>query len=254
MKIIVFILSMLFCFNVFAADFENMTGKLNQCRQDFSVSRCRSNPEVYQCVKIKMKTQYIEWTDIEKNKKAMRLLQIINRRNTIVWKHHCIAVPSEWINNIPFDNWDLYKILDVPLVNNNYKEKVVIVDLRKLVWSAYSDSQLRGWGVANGGRGVCKETGLMQCKTPIGEWEIIKKDGPVSKSTLYPIDCKDKKKCGHPMFWKMQFHPNGTALHGDKNVLGANVSHGCVRLFKSDAKWLSNNFVDVGTKVVILHY
>ena len=56
---------------------------------------------------------------------------------------------------------------------------------------------------------------------------------------------------------------NGQALHGEPNGLpGYNASHGCVRLYVSDAEWLRYDFVEPpmaynkyrGTKVVILPY
>jgi lipoprotein-anchoring transpeptidase ErfK/SrfK len=40
----------------------------------------------------------------------------------------------------------------------------------------------------------------------------------------------------------MYFH-NGFALHGSYEVPGYNASHGCVRIFVNDAKWLNQDFV-----------
>jgi lipoprotein-anchoring transpeptidase ErfK/SrfK len=39
----------------------------------------------------------------------------------------------------------------------------------------------------------------------------------------------------------MFFH-RGYALHGSYDVPGYNASHGCVRMFVKDAKWLNQEF------------
>jgi lipoprotein-anchoring transpeptidase ErfK/SrfK len=44
------------------------------------------------------------------------------------------------------------------------------------------------------------------------------------------------------------------AIHGSYEVPNYNASHGCVRVKPSDAKWLSSNFISIGTKVVIQPY
>ena len=56
--------------------------------------------------------------------------------------------------------------------------------------------------------------------------------------------------CMH--FWR------GIALHGSEEVPGYSASHGCVRLFIQDARWLNEEFVDlpgaggkIGTRVII---
>ena len=57
----------------------------------------------------------------------------------------------------------------------------------------------------------------------------------------------------------MYFH-KGVALHGSEDIPGYRASHGCIRMFTRDAKWLNENFVEssnaernhnLGTKVVV---
>lgn len=49
----------------------------------------------------------------------------------------------------------------------------------------------------------------------------------------------------------MFFH-GGYALHGSYKVPGYDDSHGCIRLFIDDARWLNEEFVKIGiTKIVI---
>jgi lipoprotein-anchoring transpeptidase ErfK/SrfK len=50
----------------------------------------------------------------------------------------------------------------------------------------------------------------------------------------------------------------GYALHGSSSVPGYRASHGCVRMFIEDARWLNEEFVTIsedsfmkGTRVVI---
>ena len=57
----------------------------------------------------------------------------------------------------------------------------------------------------------------------------------------------------------MYFH-KGFALHGSNDIPGFRASHGCIRMFTDDAKWLNHEFVDIakdtnaylGTKVTVL--
>jgi hypothetical protein len=186
---------------------------------------------------------YLTWEELFGNGFAKVAIQKINRRNTIVWRNHCLAMPNDQIVIPP-----------LPRHDEKYQDKTVVIDLKQLAWVAYQHGKLIMWGPANGGRGRCKEDGTMRCKTHVGIWKIFKKDKAVTKSSLYPVECLNKKDCGHPMYWKMQFHRDGTSLHGDRNLPGANISHGCVRLLKSDARWLSREFVEVGTSIVVLPY
>ena len=50
----------------------------------------------------------------------------------------------------------------------------------------------------------------------------------------------------------------GYALHGSSTVPGYRASHGCIRMFIEDARWLNEEFIDIpysdeykGTKVII---
>ena len=45
----------------------------------------------------------------------------------------------------------------------------------------------------------------------------------------------------------MHFY-RGYAFHGATAVPGYRASHGCIRLFIEDARWLNNEFIDVGAK------
>lgn len=223
-----------------------------KCRQDFAVKLCKQMPETYGCYKFHKKgKQYISWEEaFEKfGDRVKVLVQKINRRNNTIWLNHCIAIPKD-LNKAELD------YAPFPLTNNKYKEKTIIVDLGQLAFGAYENGKLIIWGPANGGVGKCKETGKYTCKTPVGEWKVYEIKKGFRRSSLYPIECKNKKICGHPYYNVVKFGPHFEALHGENNghVPGVNISHGCTRIFKEDSKFLANSFAEIGTKVIVLPY
>ena len=58
---------------------------------------------------------------------------------------------------------------------------------------------------------------------------------------------------GSPMPYCM-FFSKYYAIHGSYHVPNHNASHGCVRIKPNDARWLYNNFMRIGTKVIIKSY
>jgi hypothetical protein len=134
--------------------------ELGKCRKDFSVKLCKEQPNSYKCVKFRKGNKlYLTWEEIYGNGIARDLMQKFNRRNTIIWRHHCLAIPFI----IPIDNFSPMSQYDI-----KYQEKTIVINLKQLAWGAYQYGKLINWGLANGGIGRCKETGLVQCKTPVG--------------------------------------------------------------------------------------
>ena len=133
-------------------------------------------------------------------------------------------------------------------------DKHLIVDLNKMVWTAYACGQVVRTGEAIGGRAYCPENRKKSCKTPDGTFTVYAKHGYGYRSGKYPVDCQNRRICGARMYYFMPFHRAGIGLHGSDMMVGRNESHGCVRLHKQDAKWLNQNFVEVGTKIIILPY
>ncbi len=126
--------------------------------------------------------------------------------------------------------------------------KIIIVDPNEHAWGAYGpDGVLVAEGPASTGRDFCPDIG-QPCKTPAGTFNVYRKGGADCKSTIFPIP-----EGGAPMPYCMFFN-GGYALHGSGDVPNYNASHGCVRMHPSDAGWLSDNFVTIGTKVQILPY
>lgn len=127
-------------------------------------------------------------------------------------------------------------------------EKVIIVDPREHVWGAYlPNGQLVKSGLASAGSDFCKDLGRA-CHTHVGSFRIRSLGGPGCVSPSFPLG-----RGGAPMPYCMYFNP-WQALHGSYQLGYANLSHGCVRMKVSDARWLRYNFANVGTLVIIKSY
>lgn len=115
-------------------------------------------------------------------------------------------------------------------------------------WFAYDElGKEIASGNASGGKDWCADIGA-SCRTPAGEYYVSSKKGPGCKSSQFPIG-----KGGAPMPYCMFFH-QGIAIHGSNDVPDRNASHGCVRVETKDAKWLSENFIEIGTRIVVEPY
>lgn len=119
---------------------------------------------------------------------------------------------------------------------------------RKHMWVAINDSgKIVRSGKASGGSNYCKDIGR-SCRTPSGTYSIISKGGAGCRSTRYPVG-----RGGAPMPYCM-FFSQLYAIHGSYDVPNYNASHGCIRVHPGDAKWLSNNFIRIGTRVIVKSY
>lgn len=125
--------------------------------------------------------------------------------------------------------------------------KLFVFDPKKLMWYAYDDGQLVGSGRASGGAGYCRDI-KRSCRTPSGMYTVKSKGGPDCRSSTYPLP-----NGGAPMGYCMFFN-RGYAIHASNEVRPYNASHGCVRVKPSAAAWLSENFINVGTRVWVKSY
>lgn len=115
-------------------------------------------------------------------------------------------------------------------------------------WGAYSpQGELVGYGRASGGSTWCKELGR-PCTTPSGKFTIKRKGTADCKSGKYPLP-----NGGAAMPYCM-FFLNAYAIHGSPHVPDYNASHGCIRVRTHAAQWLTNNFINIGTRVYVLPY
>lgn len=127
--------------------------------------------------------------------------------------------------------------------------KVFIFDPKATAWAAYdAKGNLVETGSASGGKEFCEDVGR-PCRTVTGTYTVYSKKGEDCKSSVYPIETHG----GARMPYCMHFY-QGYSIHAAYEVPDYNASHGCVRVLPSAAKWLNENFVDVGTTVVIKPY
>jgi lipoprotein-anchoring transpeptidase ErfK/SrfK len=127
-------------------------------------------------------------------------------------------------------------------------EKKFIFSPRLRMWAAYDAGGKRvAYGIANGGSHYCGDLGRA-CRTPIGSFRVHSKGGPECVSSRFPLP-----HGGAAMPYCMHFR-GGYAIHGSPQISNVNGSHGCVRVKTEAARWLSSNFMQHGTKVVVLPY
>lgn len=119
---------------------------------------------------------------------------------------------------------------------------------KTLTWKAINDNGVVvRTGKGSGGRSYCPDI-HRGCRTPSGSYTILSKGGASCRSTRYPVG-----RGGAPMPYCM-FFSRYYAIHGSYDVPHYNASHGCVRVIPSEARWLSKNFVRIGTRVIIMPY
>ncbi|HVV69191.1 MAG TPA: L,D-transpeptidase [Gammaproteobacteria bacterium] len=129
-----------------------------------------------------------------------------------------------------------------------FAQKVFVFDPQAHSWSAFDNGELVGTGRASGGSSYCRDLGR-SCHTPVGVFHVLSKGSASCKSSKFPIPGG-----GAPMPYCMFFSGN-YAIHGSNEVPpGRNASHGCIRVVPSAALWLTRNFIDIGTKVVVKPY
>lgn len=183
------------------------------------------------------------WQRLWSNSRQRDVVMKLNRMNTRLQPGMTIAVPR---------NIHRLNKMDIAPMSTYYDtngKKAVVVKLSKLAWGAYDErGRLLNWGPVSGGKSWCSDVGR-GCKTIRGEFSVYREQGAGCVSGKYPLP-----NGGAPMPYCMHFK-GGYAMHGSDTVPGYHDSHGCVRMFPSDAKWLNQNFVTVpGTKVIVHGY
>lgn len=200
-------------------------------------SKLCANDSRYTCHTVKSGET---WKSLFPNAEKRDLVMRINRINIYLYPGMRIAVPKNSSDTNMLDFSPVSTQISAP------GRKMVLVSLNpsQLAFGAYdAEGKLMYWGPVSGGRGYCPDVGRA-CNTAKGTFTFYNKGGAGCKSTKFPIG-----RGGAPMPYCMFFH-HGFAMHGSYDVPGYNASHGCVRMFVNDAKWLSENF-SVGNNVVI---
>jgi lipoprotein-anchoring transpeptidase ErfK/SrfK len=164
------------------------------------------------------------------------LVQRINRSYNYLWPGKEIVVPRD------LAHVSLLDLAPFPQQITAEHEKQIIVDQEKLAWGAYDEQgHLVKWGPISSGRDKCPDSNNA-CRTLTGMYRVFSKENEHCKSDIFPIG-----KGGAKMPYCMYFH-KGFALHGSDDIPGYRASHGCVRMFTRDAKWLNEEFVSISNE------
>ncbi|HBD7051202.1 TPA: L,D-transpeptidase [Legionella pneumophila] len=198
----------------------------------------------YECIKV---TGGQSWEKLFPDPVQRDIVQRVNRTYNYLWSGREIAVPKNLANINIFD------VSPFPLKIQSENEKQIIVDQEKLAWGAYdAQGNLVWWGPISSGSDKCSDSNKV-CRTLTGIFRVFSKENVRCTSDAFPIG-----RGGAKMPYCMYFH-KGFALHGSDDIPGVRASHGCVRMFIQDAKWLNENFVELssernnfmGTKVIV---
>lgn len=128
-------------------------------------------------------------------------------------------------------------------------EKVFVFDPKVSAWAAYDQDGNRVLtGSGSGGADICDHN-KKSCRTVTGSFRVYAKSGPNCISHEYPVDTEGGAKMPYCMYFY-----RGYTIHAAYYVPRESSSHGCIRVYPSAAKWLNENFIDKGTKVIVLSY
>ncbi len=187
----------------------------------------------YECIKVQSGQT---WENLFPDEKQRDLVQRINRFYNSVWAGKEIVVPKDLAHAT------LLSLSPFPDRIDAEHEKQIIVDQDKLAWGAYdATGQLVSWGPIASGSDKCSDSNK-PCRTLTGIFRVFSKESASCKSDIFPIG-----KGGAKMPYCMYFH-KGFALHGSTDMPGYRASHGCVRMFVRDAKWLNEEFVEISNE------
>ena len=166
----------------------------------------------------------------------------LNRTNSYMRQGQRIAVP------VDFETVTLMDFAPFPSKIASSGANRIVIDQAELAWGGYDrEGNLIKWGPISGGKDYCKDV-KRACNTRPGHFVVYYKKGSRCVSKKFPIG-----KGGAKMPYCM-FYDGGYAIHGSYKVPGYHDSHGCVRTFVDDARWLNREFVRIGeTRVIIDH-
>lgn len=203
------------------------------------------NQPDYFCMKVKSQDS---WDKLFPNIEERDMVKRINRMNIRLKTGMTIAVPKN------IERLTIYDVSPFPRYIESDGEKTIYVSQKNLAWGAYDqDGELLWWGPISSGVDHCNVSG--GCTTPTGSFRVIRKQDIDCVSTVFPRRANGESG-GALMPYCMHFF-RGFALHGSYDVPGYRASHGCVRMFIEDARWLNEEFIDIpgggmrGTRVVL---
>lgn len=226
---------------VYVTNADAKTSEKNNMPNYYGPALCKY-PQ-YECIKVKSGQS---WKSLFPDERQRDLVQRVNRTYNWIGSGRILAVPKN------LSEATLIDLAPFPRYIAEH-EKQVIVDQDKLAWGAYDETgKLINWGPISSGRTKCPDS-AGSCLTLTGMYRVFSKENEKCKSDIFPIG-----RGGAKMPYCMYFH-KGFALHGADDIPGYRASHGCVRLFVRDAKWLNQEFIDtgnetnnnIGTKIIV---
>lgn len=192
--------------------------------------------EGFTCIKIKAGDT---WRKLFPDRRQREMMKRFNRTNIALRYRSWIVIPK---NLKELSHLDLSPFPAQIPANG---KRLVIVDLGKQAFGAFNENgELVHWGPVSGGRDYCSDVGR-PCRTATGTFTIFRKQGPSCKSSRFPIETAG----GAPMPYCMHYY-RGFALHGS-TLPGFHASHGCIRLFTEDAKWMNHKFTGSRTRIIV---
>lgn len=214
------------------------------CKINFGATLCHLKD--YQCITTQT---HDTWAKLFPNEEEMDIVKRVNRMNIRLRPGMVIAIPK----NIA--RLSIYDVSPFPRYIEATGEKTIYISQKNLAFGAYDQAgELVWWGPISSGIDNCVDA-RGSCQTPTGSFRLIRKQDIDCISTAFPRRA-DGMDGGALMPYCMHFF-RGFALHGSDMVPGYRASHGCVRLFVEDARWLNEEFVDVpedgqkGTRIVL---
>ncbi|HAG62369.1 MAG TPA: L,D-transpeptidase [Coxiellaceae bacterium] len=192
----------------------------------------------YHCRSVKPGDSWASlWPDYSQRQIIMRL----NRTNVALSYLSWVVVPDN-MNQLNY-----MSLSPMPYYRKPTGHKELIVNLGMYAFGAYDNTgKLVYWGPVTSGASICPESSSKSCKTVVGTFKVYRKQGKACISHTYPIETRG----GASMPYCMHFY-KGFAIHGSTLAGFYNHSQGCVRLFYDDAKWLNEEFAELGTTVII---
>jgi hypothetical protein len=154
--------------------------------------------------------------------------------------------------------WKLKQVYNESVAQKyiNSGKRVFVFRPHSYKWYLYQNGELIEDGVANGGKAFCSDLGR-GCRTPAGVYKIYRKGSAGCRSSKFPVDrSKPRAIMPYCMYLKrVGGKATGYAIHGSKYIHPSrHGSHGCVRVKTPAAKMLSNQYLTVGTTVIITRY
>lgn len=200
----------------------------------------------YFCIRVKSGET---WQRLFPSPEERDIVRRINRTNLRLKPGMILAIPKN------IERLTIYDVSPFPRYIDSNGEKSIYVSQKHLAWGAYDeDGELLWWGPISSGADSCRGV-RGKCHTPSGSFRIIRKQDIDCVSTAFPRRA-DGNHGGAQMPYCMHFF-RGYALHGSSTVPGYRASHGCVRLFTEDARWLNEEFIELpgggykGTRIII---